>query len=264
MASDSDMDSDMDSDIDNDTRDKGYKDYSTPSYGERAIVLPKRRRFSRIRVNLISKIKEFNNDIIEQRDISEFQITAFDKNIVKLKKQIHGKTLQNINSKYSYKSNGKIYSGLSFIQSETQLIIESVVTFFNKFTSIVSETTDLILLQIALELLNLISEDLTLYNPSTVTLIVKKFKKDLYDMKNKNNEFAALIRAADLAAEIRMNDRIERSRIKNIALEKEEDEKLSRRLFQSKQSNHGGKSMKPKQHRNSKTQKKRQRKNQKK
>jgi hypothetical protein len=235
-----------------------YKDYSTPSYDSQRDVRPRKQAVDTARMNLISKIKDFINDIIYNREIVDFQITTFDSNINELQTMM---SKPDIVSYYSYKSNGHIISGKDFMISTSKKILEVIKVFFNELTNVVSETTNPILLQIALKLVHFTSQVLTLYEPVNVSNILKQFKNQLQKMDIRNAEYAALNRAADLAAEIRMNRRIERSRLHYEALNARESEMLTKRLNRS---NHGGKSMKPKQHRNSKTQKKRQRKNQKK
>lgn len=110
-------------------------------------------------------------------------------------------------------------------------------------------------------LVNFSEKILALYIPIDVTKMFKTFLNQLKNTKNLKAALEAHIDAKALASELSMIERIERSRLHYEALNARENDMLTERLNRS---NQGGKSMKPKQHRNGKTQKKRQRKNQKK
>jgi hypothetical protein len=237
-----------------------YKDISTPSYDSRTVVRGKKQAVDMARMRLNSAIAQFIRDINSNDVITNVDINIFKSSIRELKNLM---SIQDINSEYSYNSSGRIISGKDFMIRTSKLIFENIINFFNTYTQKLYPTQ---IMKNISEILVDFAEDILVrhIDPIHVSTVINQFKEKSRQKKLDKSAHEARGRGEDMHKSVNEDDRIERSRIKNIALEKEEDEKLSRRLFQSKQLNRGGKSIKPKQQRNRQTQKKRQRKNQKK
>ncbi len=164
---------------------------------------------------------------------------------------------------YSWKENGRFGNSNDFMDTQSRQMLNRIEEYVNALidTNNISQE----MYDITLALFTFASDVLRLYIPEEVNNMFGKLLPRITTWRSKNaavnahRDAVALQKYLDYVNLI--EEIIQRSLAHRQKIEELEDARIIERSTRSKQ---GGKSMKPKQHRNSKTQKKRQRKNQKK
>jgi hypothetical protein len=221
-----------------------------------------------------NKHKEsFNKDIrllIKQIQYNDENVD-YNTYITGIKMQIRLITLiiqhpKNVVYLYSYRSDGSnlLLKGEEHIITASNHMLERIEIF----TIALSEknNTNQDLYNLLLNLFDFASNVLSLYIPDEVNTMFKKLSQKISDWRSRNAAINAHTKAVELQKYLKYDELmagiIERSLAHYTEINRLESERERERYKQATTA--GGKSMKPKQHRNGKTQKKRQRKNQKK
>ena len=201
-------------------------------------------------VNGEQKFVQINNLTYTKDKIKEITDEISDPNIVVLK--------------YSWKENGGFGNSNDFMDTQSRQMLDRIEEYVEALINKNNTTQEMY--DITVVIFDFASGFLRLYIPEEVKTMFEKLIPRITKWRSDNAALNARNNADELTKHLNYNRQIDentkRSLARYQALERKEADMLTKRS--NIQSNHGGKSMKPKQHRNSKTQKKRQRKNQKK
>ena len=197
----------------------------------------------------------------EQRVVQSNNLTYAKDKIKEITEEIFDPKI--VVAKYSWSENGRYGKGSDFMESQSIQMLQRIEKYVEALID--NNNTSQEMYYITLALFDFASDVLSLYIPKDVKTMFEKLLPLITKWRSDNAALNAQNNAVELEKYLNYNRQIYEISQKSLAhhqeIERLESEMLTARLTRSKQ---GGKSMKPKQHRNSKTQKKRQRKNQKK